>query len=398
MNQVPDNEPQIKVLYCILDNRFGGPHRLAVTAAQGLRQQGIETVFLLGRKTQEPWRPEGFESYLFRHLQCFVRRRPLLHLARFCGFLPYNLFQIRRIIRRHKINVVHIDGVTNFVPALAARLTRTPIVWLYNDHLVGPLKRILLPLLTRLASTVVIQGERLREVRTGFDPKLRDKAVVLYPGIDLQEFDPARRDGTTRARLRAEWGVPPDSPLIGTIGNINRFKGYTYFLQAAQLIKAQVRTAKFLIVGRRLDSDPGYWEQLQQLTTEGDLTDSVIYTGFRDDIPAVLSALDLFVLSSVLESCPNVVLEAMAMRVPVVATNVGATSEQLIDGRTGLLVPSADADALAAAVLTYLRKPRAETDAMVEAARERVKNVFSLRETVERQKRLYTNLVARPNP
>jgi glycosyltransferase involved in cell wall biosynthesis len=315
-------------------------------------------------------------------------------LARFCCFLPYNLLKIRRIIRTHAIDIVHIDGVTNFVPALAASLTGTPIVWLYNDHLVGPLKRILLPLLTRLASAVIVQGEKLREVRTGFNPTLRCKTVVLYPGVDLQEFDPARYDVAARARLRAELGIPPDCPLIGTIGNINRFKGYTYFIQAAKLIKAQVKTAKFLIVGRKLDSDPQYWERLQQLAADGDLTDSVIYAGFREDIPAILSALDVFVLSSVLESCPNVVLEAMAMKVPVVATDVGATSEQVIDGRTGILVPSADASAMAEAVLTYLRKPRAETEEMLNAARERVKTVFSLGQTVERQKRLYANLIA----
>jgi glycosyltransferase involved in cell wall biosynthesis len=383
----------MKVLYCILDNRFGGPHRLALTAAARLHGQGVETLFLLGCKTQERWRPAGFESFLCRHIQCFVRRRPLLHLARFCCFLPYNVLKVRRLIRRHAIDVVHIDGVTNFVPALAAALTRTPIVWLYNDHLLGPLRRLLLPLLTRLAATVIVQGEELREVRTGFNPRLRDKTVVLYPGVDLAEFDPARYDAGTRARLRAEWGVPPDGLLIGTIGNINRFKGYTYFLQAARLIKEQAKTARFLIVGRKLDTDPGYWEQLQRLAAEGGLADSVTYTGFREDVPAVLSALDVFVLPSVLESCPNVVLEAMAMKVPVVATDVGATSEQLIDGATGLLVPSADAAALAAAVLAYLRKPRAEVDRMLRAARQRAEQVFSLDKTVERQKHLYAELV-----
>jgi glycosyltransferase involved in cell wall biosynthesis len=389
MKQTSDNEARIRVLYCILDSRFGGPHRLAQTTARQLRDYGVETCFLLGQKSQDVWQPNGFEVFACRRIQCFTRRHPLWNLLAFCCFLPGNLLRICRLIRSHDIDIVHVDGITNFVPALAAALTRTPVVWHYNDHLPDPLRRLLLRQVRALASTVIVQGEGLRETRTGSDPKLSGKTVVLYPGIDLREFDPGRYDPQTRARLREELGVPGDGPLIGMIGNMNRFKGHAYFIRAAQPIKEQVQAAKFLVVGRKLDTDPDYWEQMQRLTADCGLRDDLIFTGFREDIAGLLTALDVFVLSSVLESCPNVVLEAMAMRVPVVATDVGAVSELVLDGRTGFVVPPGDAEAIARAVLACLAMPQEQVRNMTDAARKRVENTFAVDIIARQQCQVY---------
>ena len=389
MTCTPENEPRIKVLYCILDSRFGGPHQLALTIGRQLRNYRVETLFLLGQKSRNLWRPDGFEVFACRHIQCFTRRHPWLNFAVFCCFLPANLLRIRSIIRSHAVDIVHVDGITNFVPALAARLARTPIVWHYNDHLPNPLKWLLLRLVKALASTVIVQGERLRAARTGSDPKLNGKTVVLYAGIDLRQFDPARYNAQTRLRLRRELGVLGDVPLIGMIGNMNRFKGHACFIRAAQHIKTQVKTAKFLVVGRKLDTDPGYWEQMQQLTAECGLKEDLIFAGFREDIAALMSCWDVFVLSSVLESCPLVVLEAMAMRVPVVATDVGAVSELVLEGRTGFVVPPHDPEAIARAVLACLAMPQEQVRNMVDAARKRVENTFGLDMITRQQYQVY---------
>ncbi len=383
----------MKVLYCILDNRLGGPHRRAHAVAQRLRQHNIETLFLLGYKSGEVWQPDGFPLFLCKHIQCFRRRRLLVNLARFVGMLPWNLLRIRRILRTNDIDIVHVDGVTNFVPALAAALTRTPIVWHYNDHLVGPLKRLLLPLLSRLASTVIVQGENLRQSRTGGDARLRDKTVVLPSAVDPGKFHAGARDLEERRRIRQELGLPPECVLVGSVGNINRFKGYTYFVEAAAAIKRQVPSARFLIVGAKLDTDPGYWEQLHELADRLGLTEDLVYTGFRDDVARVLSALDVFVLASVLESCPVAILEAMAMQVPVVATDVGAVSEMVLHGRTGFVVPPREPDAIAEAVMRYLHMPDEQVRQMMEAARQRVESEYSVGKIARQQKCLYESLV-----
>jgi len=392
MNHTSEHGQRIKVLYCILDNRFGGPHRLAQTAGRQLREHGVETLFLLGQKSDDVWQPNGFKVFACKHIQCFTRRRPLLSFIAFCCFLPANLLRIRRIIRSNGVTIVHVDGITNFVPALAARLTRRPVVWLYNDHLPGLLRWLLLRLVRVLASAVIVQGEKLKEARTGSDPRLRNKTVVLYPGIDLREFDPARYDAAARARLREELGVPANSLLVGMIGNLNHLKGHAYFLRAAQRIKEQVKTARFLVAGRKLDTAPEYWEQIQKLTIDCGLKEDVIYTGFREDAAGILSILDVFVLSSILESCPTVVLEAMAMKVPVVATDVGAVSEMVTHGRTGFVVPPADGEAIAEAVLAYLQEPKEQVRSMVEAARKRVEDAFAADIMARQQLHVYKSL------
>jgi glycosyltransferase involved in cell wall biosynthesis len=385
----------MKVLYCILDNRLGGPHRRAHAVALRLRQDNIETLFLVGYKAGKVWQPDGFPLFVCRHMQCFRRRSPLVNLVQFLGALPWNLQRIGRILRTNDIDIVHVDGVTNFVPALAAALNRTPLVWHYNDHLVGPLRWLLLPLLRRLASTIIVQGESLRQSRTAGDARLRRKTIVLPSAVDAGRFHPEAYGPPERQRVREELGVPAECVLIGSVGNINRFKGYTYFVEAAAAIKKQVPGARFLIVGRQLDTDPGYWERLQELAKRLGLTGDFIYPGFRDDIPGVLSALDVFVLPSVRESCPMAILEAMAMRVPVVATDVGAVAEEVVDGRTGFLVPPGNAAALADGILRCLGKTRAELEPMLGAARERVESLFSLDQLAAGQKRIYEGLLAR---
>ena len=386
----------MKVLYCIMDNRCGGPHRRAHDVARRLREHDIETLFLFGEKAGEVWCPEGFQSFSRKHMQMLRRRQPLWNLVLFFAAMPFNVACISRIIRTHDIDLVHVDSLHNFVPALAARATGRPLVWLYNDYLPGPVRRVLLALAGSLASTFVVQGESLKRLHTSARPRLRDKTAVLYSGVDTRKFASDEHDSAQRRRVREELGLPADCTLVGAIRNLHRLKGYTYFLEAAAQIKSRVPSARFLVVGSRLDTDPGYWDHLQRLIEQLGLTQDVVFTGFREDIPAILSALDVFVLASIEESCPVALLEAMAMKVPVVATDVGAVSELVVHNQTGFVVPPHDAGAIARAALTLLEKPRERLDAMVKAGWERVEAMFDIDAIARRQKQIYEKLIPPP--
>ncbi len=385
-------EPRIRVLKCILDSRFGGPHRRSYAMAERLRAEGIDTVFLFGHKGGEPAPPGTAGPYYLKHLQFMRRKHAVIHLLSFFLFLPWNLLRVRRILTSAGIDVADVDGVTNIVPALAAALSRVPIVWHYNDHLPGPIERLILPLVARLSTTVVVQGEQLKQNRTGSRPRLHAKTVVIYPGVDTQKFDPGERKAGARRRVREQLRAPLEGPLVGTIGNVNRFKGHAYFLQAAARIKKQIPTARFVLVGRKLETDLRCWGQLQQLTAELGLKNDVIYTGFRDDVPDVLAALDVFVLCSIRESCPNVLLEAMAMRTPVVTTDVGAVGELVHHGRTALVVPARDAEAIAEAVLAYQNMPEDQARRLTEAARKTVEDGFGIDAMARRQLQVYQSM------
>jgi len=383
---------RLRILKCIADPRFGGPHRLSFAIAERLQAEGIEMIFLFGPETDESGPACPFEHVHLRHLLFLRRRRPILNLLAFLLWLPWNLLRIRRTIRSRQIDVVDVDGVLNVPPALTAWLCRVPVLWCYNDHLPGTVKLMLLPLVARLATRIVIQGECLRQARTASHPLLQQKATVLHTGVDTTVFDPDRYDAEARRRVREQWHIPPGGPLIGIIGNLNPFKGHEDFLKAAARIKERTPDARFIVVGRRLTTAPGYWERLQQLTAALGLERDVICTGFCDDIPSMLAALDVFVLASIRESCPNAVLEAMAMKVPVVATDVGAVSELVADGLTGTVVPPHDPEAIARAVLDHLAKTPEQVEAMTGAARRRVQTEFSLDRIARRQQELYATL------
>lgn len=384
----------MKVLNCILDNRFGGPHRRSYGVAQRLRNYDIETVFLFGQKAKEAVPIDGFEYFLMKHIQCVRRKNTILNLFMFFCLLPYNILKIREIIRSNAIDVVHVDGSINIVPALAAAFNRTPIVWHYNDDMPALLKKVFRPLTAILADKIIIQGKKIGEQYLKHNTKFWNKMAFVYPGVDTNEFNADVFGSREKKRVRAEFDVPQEYYLVGTIGNISSFKGHSYFIESAKKIKDEIKDVKFLIVGSKLDTASAYWNKLQELVSELGLEDDVIFAGFRSDIPEILSALDVFVLSSVREACPNVVLEAMAMRVPVVATDVGAVSEQVINGQTGILVQARNSTAIANAVLAYLRKPKEEIEEMLTKAQKRIDSTFSLNKISEQQKNIYEALLS----
>ena len=193
--------------------------------------------------------------------------------------------------------------------------------------------------------------DRLVVVSRAIDQKVVDEGrgeanrVLIYNGVDLERY------GTQEpcCTLREEYGMEPDSPIVGVVGRLELEKGHPTLLEAWPLVLEQVPGAYLVIVGEgsRLDA-------LHQTVLERGIERHVIFTGRRDDIPAITAALDVAVLPSYREAQGLTILEAMAMSRPVVASNVGGIPEMIEDGVTGLLVPPHDPPALAAAIVRLL--------------------------------------------
>ncbi|KPJ58341.1 MAG: hypothetical protein AMS15_08590 [Planctomycetes bacterium DG_23] len=219
----------------------------------------------------------------------------------------------------------------------------------------------------------------------------RKKLTVIPNGIDLDEFE--RKDLRLQAReLRNSLRISPDAPLILTIGRLERQKGISYFLLAAREVLQEFPEARFLIVGegpdkRRLIS------QVRDLGIEY----AVGFLGFRDDVPQILAPADIFVLASLWEGMPNVVLEAMASGKPVVGTQVEGTEELVVPGETGILVPTADAKMLAQGISRLIREPDL-AGKMAQAARKRVSEDYTIQKMVERYAQLYRDILKEKAP
>jgi len=211
-----------------------------------------------------------------------------------------------------------------------------------------------------------------------------EKIEVIYNGLDLSEYQQTVKNKS----LREELGLLNGTPLVGLIANFNfEIKGHIYFLGAAKKILGKVPDAKFVLVGDG-PLRPRYEEVARELNIKKD----VYFLGIRTDVPTIISNLDVAVLSSTNEGFSNVIMESMAAGKPVVATKVGGSKEMVSDGITGYLVPPADSQAMAGAIINLIQNPD-KAIAMGSAGREVVKEKFTVETMVKKYEELYFSLL-----
>lgn len=248
----------------------------------------------------------------------------------------------------------------------------------------GPLRGRFLPdrAVARLLDRVIAVSEAARAflVETkGYPP---DRVVVVPNGRDLSVFRP----GDARAAVRGELGVEPAAPLVGVVGRLEAQKGHVHLLEAWPEVRRTFPGARLLVVG-----DGRLRGELEARAQAPALRGSVLFTGFRADVPRVLGALDVLALPSLYEGMPLTAIEGSAMALPVVATAVDGTPEVVEDGETGRLVPPADPPALARALCALLADPEGAR-AMGRAGRARVLARFDLDAQVEATARVYRDV------
>jgi glycosyltransferase involved in cell wall biosynthesis/protein-tyrosine-phosphatase len=210
--------------------------------------------------------------------------------------------------------------------------------------------------------------------------------VVRLPnGINLDRVKPTR----PRPAIREALGVTSDTPLIGAVGRLTPVKGLTYFLRAAQRILLKQPRARFLILG-----DGELRDELASEALALGLDGRCRFLGSRADVFDLVSGMDVFVMPSLDEGTPMALLEAMALGTPVVASNVGGIPDVVADRTTGLLVPVADADAIATACLTVLGNG-ALAGGMALRARDRVRTEFSHETNGDRLVDVYRSVMGR---
>jgi glycosyltransferase involved in cell wall biosynthesis len=250
-----------------------------------------------------------------------------------------------RLVREHRIELLHANGPQTNVPAgLAGRLTAVPVVWHARNLIAGDMwdvDRALAPLATR----IVCNADAIRRRFAGSRGWARSLTIVN--AVDTGEFHP----GVPRAPFRRELGVADAVPLIGIVGRIGLGKGHEHFTEAAVRLLAGGLDAHFAIVGDALfDADAWRADALRRVVKDAGREDRIHFAGYRRDVPSVMRALDVLVLASDAEPCGRVLFEAMACGTAIVATNTGGTPEIVRDGIEGLLVPPRAPAALAHAV------------------------------------------------
>jgi glycosyltransferase involved in cell wall biosynthesis len=229
---------------------------------------------------------------------------------------------------------------------------------------------------------VTANAEAVRDFVNDNEGCPKEKMVVIPSGVDTDRFLPLPA-GDYKARL----GLRTDRPVVGVVTRMRVRKGVEEFLRAMNLVRQRFPGTQAAVAGEvTLD------EELQRLVDGSGMGEDLHLLGRRTDMPEVLSAFDLFVLSSHDEGMSNAILEAMSMELPVVATDVGGTGEVVRHGESGLLVPAKDPLPLADAMIEVLGAP-ARGRAMGRVGRQIVVDGFSARSMVRQMESLYISLL-----
>jgi glycosyltransferase involved in cell wall biosynthesis/ribosomal protein S18 acetylase RimI-like enzyme len=302
------------------------------------------------------------------------------------------------ILRRERFDIVHTHNPKpGILGRFAASLVGTPYIvntvhGLYATADDPLLKRFgvlaLEGLAARCSDLELFQSEEDLRWATRLHVVDRSRAVLLGNGTDLSRFDPSTVDRSYLKRLRDEFGIAQGELVVGTVGRLVGEKGHREIIEAARQVRAELPHARFIAVG---GSDPEKADALSPEEIEA-ARDDVLFTGWRDDLPELLSLMDVFVLASWREGMPRSAIEAAAMGKPLVLTNVRGCREVARDGVEGFLVPRREPDALAVAILELLRDQRAR-EKMGAAARIRAVERFDEAVVAERVVSRYSDLL-----
>ena len=286
------------------------------------------------------------------------------------------MWRLYRLLRRERIQVIEtLTHYSNILGIVGSWLAGVPArISSQRSALLGfPARFLRLDALlvnSHLVDQMVAVSEKTRRFCVEVEGMRSEKVIVIPNGIDIGKYDRDQWRTENLQKLRDDFDIPSDAPVLITVGRLHQ-KGHKYLVQAAAKILMNYPRTIFMLVG-----DGEERTSLEQQIRQQGLADRFRLLGAREDVPQLLAISDLFVLPSISEGMPNVILEAMAAKLPTVATAVGGIPEVVVDGETGLLVPPADADALGQAIVTLLAD-EARRREMGERGYERVRRCFS---------------------
>lgn len=293
------------------------------------------------------------------------------------------IFKVAKLMKEEKINIVQTTlFYADVIGALAAKLAKSPYVisWDVVTQQFKKRHEVGFRIAKRYIDLVVTVSDAINRKVSSDRGVPQNKVRTIRYGVDLSKFQ--NNSGINKAK-RKELGFCDEDILLGTVARLSMQKGHKYLIEAAPQIIKQFPNVKFVFIG----DGPLRKDIENQISSLG--LDSYFYLmGFRNDVQEILGIFDVFILPSLWEGLPNVVLEAMASSRPVIATAVDGTPEAVIDNENGYLVPSKDPIALQNAIIRLISNKN-QLIAFGQNSRRRVEEYFSLEKQVSCFEDLY---------
>ena len=295
------------------------------------------------------------------------------------------------LLRRQRPDILHtylLHG--NVLGRIAGRLAGVPAI-IGSERTIGQARRwgrLATKLTNPLTNAVEVNstlGGNAIENDLGVP---HEKVEVVRSGLDLDAF----ANSTRRKDVRLSLNLTDDQHLVVYVGRLRQVKGVEYGIRAFAAAQSERPDMHMALAG-----EGDQLNYLKQLANEFKVNDKVTFLGVRNDLPDLLSAADSVLMPSLNEGFPRTAIEAMAASKPIIATNVGGTPEAIIDGETGILVPSKDIESMTSALINLVNDPELQTR-LGTAGRKRAVQNYSVENYVSRLDGLYRQLLSIENP
>lgn len=374
---------KIKVLFVVTKSNWGGAQRYVYDLATGLPRDHFETAVALG----------GSGSLIQKLHGQSVRVLPIFSLTRDINTTSdlFSFFELLSIFHREKPAVVHLNSAkAGGLSALAARFAGVPLIiftahgWAFNED--RPLwQRLVIKFFSWLTvvlshKTIAVSEAVHKDTRNWLF--IQNKVVTIHNGVDSTEFL-SREEARSLLFARTEAQIPRDCQIIGTIAELHKNKGLPYAIEAIAILAKKNHSLFYFILGTGEEQ-----KKLSGLIKQHGLQERVFLFGFVENAAKYLKAFDAFILPSIKEGLPYVLLEAGLAGLPVVASRVGGIPEIIEDGKTGLLVPPRDTSVLARLIEQLIKNP-AERSMIGTALYDKVVKEFSLSRMITETIALY---------
>ncbi|MBI3378868.1 MAG: glycosyltransferase [Nitrospirae bacterium] len=305
----------------------------------------------------------------------------LWHLA-----LGGSIFKLNKILKENNIHLIYCaDNISKFIGGITGKMAGVKVVAHCHDDFkedtLGKTMRMFYLMLLDRILTVSDKVKKFFAVnKRGFQ-----KAITVYNGIDADIFNPQN----VSEDIRNELGLKKENIVIGSIGVIEKDKGHRYLVEALARLKAEGITNVVCVICGTGPQEA----DLKELVRAKGLDREVLFLGFRDDIPKVLKVLDILALMSLtIESFSMAAVEAMAMEVPVIATSIGGIPEVVDDGKTGIIIPPGNVNALCEAIKLLIQNPGIRLQ-MGKNGRVRVLEKFTVEQNVRKTEDVFLSLL-----
>ena len=377
MNKV-DKTKKIKVLECIRQGQVGGGE-----------SHVVDLVTTLNKDLYEPIVLSFTDGQMVRTLKEAGIKTYVIHTERGFDFGVWK--QVVELMKNEKIDLLHAHGTRAFSNTFwAANKLNIPIVytvhgWSFHQDqkpVIRHIREYIEKLLISNANTTITVS--YSNQKDGVDRFNMPRSTVIYYGINLDRFNPNKEFFD----IRKEWGVPEEKTLVGFLVRMTIQKDPLTMVKAIKKVMDETPDVLFLMIGEGELKD-----STLELANELGVMPNIIFKDFRQDVPEILNAIDIYCLPSLWEGLPIGLIESMAMKKAIVASPVDGTKEAIVDNENGILVPEGDSTAIANAILR-LHKDKKLREKFGENAYEFAKKQFDVHRMAWEVEKIYNKILS----